>query len=96
MYLKRTVQYFTDVCQSCVCNTELPFLSDDYNFDLKLVIFVSKPSLLFFQVDGGVEKKWARSNSLRRTFNSARHNASHQQDPAAHSDTEIGKVDTWL
>ncbi|KAK3876061.1 hypothetical protein Pcinc_019116 [Petrolisthes cinctipes] len=49
-------------------------------------------SMEHLAVDGGVEKKWARSNSLRRTFNSARHNASHQQDPAAHSDTEIGKI----
>ncbi|XP_053632636.1 regulator of G-protein signaling loco isoform X3 [Cherax quadricarinatus] len=44
------------------------------------------------QVDGGVEKKWTRSNSLRRHFNSSRHNGGHQQDPSAHSDTEIGKI----
>ncbi|XP_042209167.1 uncharacterized protein LOC121857252, partial [Homarus americanus] len=43
-------------------------------------------------VDGGVEKKWTRSNSLRRPFHSSRHNTGHQQDPSAHSDTEIGKI----
>lgn len=47
---------------------------------------------LYFQVDGGVDKKWTRSNSLRRPFHNSRHNNGHQQDPSAHSDTEIGKV----
>ncbi|KAK8748094.1 hypothetical protein OTU49_016311 [Cherax quadricarinatus] len=49
-------------------------------------------SLEHLAVDGGVEKKWTRSNSLRRHFNSSRHNGGHQQDPSAHSDTEIGKI----
>ncbi|XP_071545051.1 regulator of G-protein signaling loco-like isoform X7 [Panulirus ornatus] len=44
------------------------------------------------QVDGGVDKKWTRSNSLRRPFHNSRHNNGHQQDPSAHSDTEIGKI----
>ncbi|XP_071545039.1 uncharacterized protein [Panulirus ornatus] len=43
-------------------------------------------------VDGGVDKKWTRSNSLRRPFHNSRHNNGHQQDPSAHSDTEIGKI----
>nr|XP_027229430.1 uncharacterized protein LOC113821163 isoform X2 [Penaeus vannamei] len=44
------------------------------------------------EVDGGVEKKWTRSSSLRRTFHHSSHNSGHQQDPSAHSDTEIGKI----
>lgn len=49
------------------------------------------------QVEGSSEKKWARSNSLRRPFHRARdnnnsHGHHHHQDPAAHSDTEIGKI----
>ncbi|XP_066959345.1 uncharacterized protein loco isoform X3 [Macrobrachium rosenbergii] len=49
------------------------------------------------EVEGSSEKKWARSNSLRRPFHRARdnnnsHGHHHHQDPAAHSDTEIGKI----
>ncbi|XP_066959352.1 regulator of G-protein signaling loco isoform X7 [Macrobrachium rosenbergii] len=49
------------------------------------------------KVEGSSEKKWARSNSLRRPFHRARdnnnsHGHHHHQDPAAHSDTEIGKI----
>ncbi|KAG7153808.1 Regulator of G-protein signaling loco-like, partial [Homarus americanus] len=53
---------------------------------------VTSRSMEHLAVDGGVEKKWTRSNSLRRPFHSSRHNTGHQQDPSAHSDTEIGKI----
>lgn len=67
-------------------------LSMDASWELSRSLNRRRYTALKPQVDGGVEKKWTRSSSLRRTFHHSSHNSGHQQDPSAHSDTEIGKI----
>ncbi|KAK7079539.1 LGN motif protein, partial [Halocaridina rubra] len=72
-------------------NSELEPVGDPEK-SLAMTVSSSRSMEMLYGVDGGNEKKWARSNSLRRPFYRSRHNSSHAQDPSALSDTEIGKI----